>query len=98
MKTGGDGNHAAPHQKHSNFKDPTEVICLKKKYINEKLKIGKVTFELNTPRAPSGPERIQDAMRRDTAAPAFWGSGVSCSVSASGACSFMLADPLVDLV
>ena len=31
--------------------------------------MGKVTFELNTPRAPSGPERIKDAMRRDTAAP-----------------------------
>jgi hypothetical protein len=41
---------------------------------------------------------IEDAMRRDTAAPAFWGLAFSCSVSASGACREMPADPLVDLV
>ena len=28
----------------------------------------------NTPWAPTGPKRIEDAMRRDTAAPAFWSS------------------------
>ena len=28
--------------------------------------------DANTPWAPPGPERIEDAMRRDTAAPQFW--------------------------
>ena len=41
---------------------------------------------------------IEDAMRRDTAAPSILGLGVSCSVSASGACRFMLAVPLVGIV
>ena len=40
---------------------------------------------------------IEDAMRRDTAAPSFRGWAFSCSVSASGACREMPADPLVDL-
>ena len=35
MKNGGNG---APPQKHSTFKDPTEVIYLQKKYINRKIK------------------------------------------------------------
>ena len=38
-KNGGDGVHAAPPQKHSNFKDPTEVIYLKDKCINKKLSL-----------------------------------------------------------
>ena len=38
-----------------------------------KKKEGNPTPELNTPWAPSGPERIEDAMRRDTATPSFWG-------------------------
>ena len=37
-------------------------------------------------------------MRRDTAAPSCWGSTFSYLFSASGACRFMLAVPLVDLV
>ena len=41
---------------------------------------------------------IEDAVRRDTAAPAFLWPGVSCYVSASGVRSFMLAVPLVDRV
>ena len=36
---------------------------------------------------------IEDAIRRDTTAPSFLGLGVSCSVSASGACRSMPADP-----
>ena len=59
--------------------------------------MGKVTFLLNTPRAPSGVERIEDAMRRDTSAPSFWGLAFLCSVSESGACREMPADYLVDL-
>ena len=57
-----------------------------------------MTFDLNTPRAPSGPERIADAMRRDTAAPSSLGLDVLCYVSASDAWRFMLGAPLVDLV
>ena len=63
-----------PPQKHSKFKDPTEVIYLKKKYTKTKEKVGKVMFELNTPRAPSGPERIEDAMRRRHCRLRIWGS------------------------
>ena len=37
-------------------------------------RLGNPPFDLNTPRAPPGLERIEDAMRRDTAAPSFWGS------------------------
>ena len=40
---------------------------------------------------------IEDAMRRDTAAPSVLGLGVSCSVSASGDCRFMLGVSFVDL-
>ena len=56
-----------------------------------------MTFNLNTPRAPSGLERIEDAMRPDIAAISFWGLAFSCSVSDSGACREMPADPLFDL-
>ena len=52
----------------------------------------------NTPWAPLGPKRIEDAMRRDTAAPSIYGFGVSWFVSVSGACSSVIDDPLVDLV
>ena len=55
-----------------------------------------MTFDLNTPRAPSGLEQIEDAMRRDTAAPSSWGLAFLCSVSASCACKEIPADPLVD--
>ena len=55
-------------------------------------------MDFNTPRASSGLERIEDAMRRDIAAPPIFGLGVSCSVSASVVRTFMLGDPLVDLV
>ena len=37
------------------------------------LQVGNPPFNVNTPWAPSGPERIEDAMRRDTATPSFWG-------------------------
>ena len=33
----------------------------------------------NTPWAPSGPRRIEDAMRRDTIAPSFWSLAISDS-------------------
>ena len=57
-----------------------------------------MTFDLNTPRAPSGLERIEGAMRRDTAAPSFRSLAFLWSVSASGAWREMPADPLVELV
>ena len=41
---------------------------------------------------------IEDAMRRDTAAPSFWSLAFSCPLSESDACREMPADPLVDLV
>ena len=83
MKTVGRRRHAAPLQEHYNFKDPSKVIHrMNKKYINREQKIGKVTLDLNTPLAPSGLKRVKDAMRRDTAAPSFWGLAFSWSVSA----------------
>ena len=47
-------------------------------------------FELNTPRAPSDPERIEDTVWRDTAAPSILGLGVSRFVSPGGAWRLMI--------
>ena len=52
----------------------------------------------NKPWGAFGPERIEDALRRDTAAPSMLGLGVSCSVSTSGVRKLMPGVPLVDLV
>ena len=62
---------------------------------------------LTRPGAPSGPERIEDAVRRDTAAPSVLGFGVfvirfgmwrlAVYASACGVWRFMLGVPLVDL-
>ena len=76
MKTRGRRYHAAPLQEHSNFKDPTDVIYLKKNTSIEKKYIGKVTLDQNTPQAPLGPERIENAMRRKHRRPRIWGSAV----------------------
>ena len=53
-------------------KNPPDRIYPRKKtnIINIK-QIGNASLKLNTPRAPTGPERIEDAMRRDTAAPLY---------------------------
>ena len=43
-------------------------------------------------------KHIEDAMRRDTAAPQFRGSALSWFVSASGAWRFRIGVPFVDFV
>ena len=72
--TGGDGNHSAPPQEHSNFKDPTEVIYLKKNTSIEKYKVEEPTILF-----------IEDPMRRDTAATAFGWVDILRTVSTRGA-------------
>ena len=55
MKNGGDDVHAAPPQKHSNFKDPTEVIYLQKEYINRKIKDRESDFRVKHDSGAFGP-------------------------------------------
>ena len=64
VEWGGDGVDAAPPQKHSNFKDPTEAIYLQKKHINRNIKDRESDFRAKhasgafvpgaDPSAPSG--------------------------------------------
>ena len=99
MKKKGAVGHAAPLQEDFNFKDPSEVIYRMKRNTSiEKLKTGKVSFDSDTPRAPSGLERIQDAMRRDTAAPLFWSLAINDPFRPLAAASLSLPLRSFDLV
>ena len=60
-------------------------------------KKGTILRGANTPCAPSGPKRIEDALRVDTAARSILEHGVLWSVSACGVWRFMLGAPSVDL-
>ena len=67
-----------PHPPSLTSKNPPDRIYPRKKTnIIDIKQIGNASLKLNTPRAPTGPERIEDAMRRDTAAPSFLELGVS---------------------
>ena len=54
MKKGERRRHAAP-QEHFNFKDPSEVIYLMKKYINRKIKDRESDFRLKHASGAFGP-------------------------------------------
>ena len=55
VKSGGERGHTAPTQEHFNFKDPSEVIYLMKKYINRKIKDRESDFRLKHASGAFGP-------------------------------------------
>ena len=79
-------------------KTPLEVTYEKKITYSKILYWGDILRRELIFEAQTRPERIEDAMRCDTAAPSDLGLGVSFSVSASGVRRFMLGVRLVDLV